>query len=84
MLLDVFNVTLRCFHCRNPAELYCKDTRVPICSVECKMKHLDEIDEIQALQTGAPVESKRVNIYLHDGVQLFKLIAKMSTKDDLQ
>lgn len=48
------------------------------------MKHLDEIDEIQALQTGAPVESKRVNIYLHDGVQLFKLIAKMSTKDDLQ
>lgn len=48
------------------------------------MKHLDEIDEIQSLQTGSPVESRRVNIYLHDGVQLFKLLCKMSAKEDLQ
>ena len=32
-----------CFVCRGPANLYCKDTRVPVCSVECKTRHLDEL-----------------------------------------
>lgn len=32
-----------CFVCRGPANLYCKDTRVPVCSIDCKMRHLDEL-----------------------------------------
>jgi len=35
-----------CFVCRGPANLYCKDTRVPVCSVECKTRHLDELRKI--------------------------------------
>ena len=75
-------VSQRCIICRNTAELYCKETRVPICSVECKMKHLDEIDEIHILQTGVPIERDRTNIYLHDGIQLFRLLCKMTALDE--
>lgn len=32
-----------CFVCRGPANLYCKETRVPLCSAECKYRHLDEL-----------------------------------------
>jgi len=31
-----------CFVCRNPANLFCKDTKVPVCSLECKFKHLEQ------------------------------------------
>ncbi len=32
-----------CFVCRASASLYCKDTKVPLCSVKCKSRHLDEL-----------------------------------------
>jgi brefeldin A-inhibited guanine nucleotide-exchange protein len=28
--------------CRNTAQFFCKDTRVPICTVDCKKKHFEE------------------------------------------
>lgn len=37
-----------CIVCRNQANLYCKDTRHPVCSYECKQKHVNLIDSIQA------------------------------------
>lgn len=32
-----------CFICREPADYYCKDTRVPVCSIDCKLRHQDEL-----------------------------------------
>ena len=32
-----------CFVCRGPADVYCKDTKVPLCSVDCKHVHLEEL-----------------------------------------
>ena len=32
-----------CFVCRESAELFCKDTRVPLCSQNCKDKHMLEL-----------------------------------------
>ena len=32
-----------CIMCRSTANLYCKETRVPVCSVECKAFHLKEL-----------------------------------------
>ena len=29
-----------CMVCRNKADLYCKDTKHPVCSYECKKKHV--------------------------------------------
>lgn len=28
-----------CTKCRNKADFYCKDLRVPICSIECKFEY---------------------------------------------
>ncbi len=35
-----------CFMCRNSAGVYCKDTRVPVCNKNCKIKHLEECGKI--------------------------------------
>ena len=32
-----------CIMCRGSANLYCKETRVPICSVDCKTQHQREL-----------------------------------------
>jgi hypothetical protein len=33
-----------CIACRNKADRYCKDTRHPVCSFECKNKHLSLVE----------------------------------------
>ena len=30
-----------CFMCRQPAEHYCKDTKIPVCGSDCKKNHLE-------------------------------------------
>jgi len=32
-----------CFVCRLSANLYCKETRVPVCSIDCKLKHSEDL-----------------------------------------
>ena len=34
-----------CFVCRKPADKYCKDTTIPLCSVDCKDKHIEELSK---------------------------------------
>ena len=38
-----------CFLCRNPADYYCKDTKVPVCSATCKKKHLEMLKDSPSL-----------------------------------
>jgi len=33
-----------CINCRGQANLYCKDTRHPVCSFECKQKHINLLE----------------------------------------
>lgn len=67
-----------CFVCRGPADLYCKDTRIPICSIECKLKHLDELD---FLSFNGNIDYTTKNVYLHDACQIFNYLCKISGKD---
>lgn len=30
-----------CFMCLNPAQYYCKDTKIPVCSPMCKKAHMN-------------------------------------------
>lgn len=32
-----------CIMCRSSANLYCKETRVPVCSIDCKLQHYQEL-----------------------------------------
>ena len=37
-----------CISCRGKANLFCKDTRHPVCSFECKQKHMGLLDSIES------------------------------------
>ena len=44
---DIENGTFGwCFVCRKKAELYCRDSRIPLCSAECKDKHQMELSKL--------------------------------------
>jgi hypothetical protein len=38
-----------CFLCRKPADYYCKDTKVSVCSVSCKKQHLEMLNSCPTL-----------------------------------
>ena len=38
-----------CMVCRNKADLYCKDTKHPVCSYECKKKHVSLVEQIEGV-----------------------------------
>ena len=74
-----------CFMCRSKADLYCKDTRHPVCSFECKQKLLTLVDatrvpaDVQNMpQLCSPEEGRR---YFTDAVIVFKSICKLCLKD---
>jgi hypothetical protein len=44
-----------CIVCRDKADVYCRETRHPVCSHECKKDHMNLIDSLQAaLVEGLP------------------------------
>ena len=73
-----------CIVCRNQANLYCKDTRHPVCSYECKQKHVNLIDSIQAPQIeGLPNfhNTEEARRYFTDALTVFKSICKLCLRD---
>lgn len=36
-----------CYVCRQPARFYCKEQRIPICSLECKLRNNESIERLQ-------------------------------------
>lgn len=73
-----------CIVCRAQANLYCKDTRHPVCSFECKQKHMSLLDSIEAPQVdGMPdlYNSEEARRYFTDALIVFKSICKLCLKD---
>lgn len=68
-----------CVVCRAKADLYCRDTRHPICSYECKHKHMNLIESIQASDYHFNTEDGKA--FLVDGLIIFKSICKLCLKD---
>lgn len=48
-----------CFLCKQPADYYCKDTRVPVCGVDCKKAHLELLARSNALNGHYPASFLR-------------------------
>ena len=46
-----------CVSCRNSANLYCKHTRHPVCSFECKQRHIRLLEEAAASEDSAVARS---------------------------
>lgn len=66
-----------CIICRNPAPFFCKDTRVPICSVDCKKKHFTETETVSKVCLTRQAIS---DPYLEDCKRAFRLLIQISGK----
>lgn len=64
-----------CFVCRRQANLYCKDTRVPLCSVDCKKRHLDELSLVNYKLKQYSMREE----LLGDGVMVLKTLVKLAS-----
>jgi brefeldin A-inhibited guanine nucleotide-exchange protein len=65
-----------CTVCRNTADLYCSDTRDPVCSLKCQQANLKNIEAAEK-----SLVSEEDNDYLHDATVLFRSICKLSLKE---
>lgn len=67
-----------CYICRNKADLYCKTTRLPVCSLSCKLKIAEEDEEIQKYISGEALgEDDIALLYLHDTQSIFTSLCKL-------
>ena len=74
-----------CMVCRKEANLYCKDTLYPICSLDCKQRLLTLIDSIEAERTNSfpnYYNNEEMKRHFTDAILLFKSICKLFIKAD--
>lgn len=69
----------RCIICRNEASNFCKDMRVPVCSKECKAKHMEEVATLSRF-CNRPHESV-MNQFVLDALAVFKFLCAVSKED---
>lgn len=74
-----------CISCRNAANLWCKDTKHPVCSEDCKKKHFYEASAIDkpSGSESAPnfSKGKEANLALTDAHLVFRSIVKLAIGD---
>jgi len=74
-----------CIVCRSAADLFCKDTRHPVCSAECKMKHQVEISQIEGNSAETNLLKKdEARLAATDAHLVFRSIVKLSIGDQIQ
>ena len=67
-----------CLVCRNSAHFYCKETRYPLCSIECKLKLQNEDQKISKHLSGELTSEDDVALMLFmDSVSIFKSLCKL-------
>ena len=74
-----------CIMCRGPANLYCKDTRYPVCAFECKEKLLRMLVAMEPNQFNEEQQdvdhSDEGKCYFNDALMVFKSICKLCQKE---
>lgn len=73
-----------CIVCRNPANLYCKDTRHPVCTYDCKERLLNMLDSIMAEGNKAYpqfFDNEEMKRYFSDALLIFKSTCKLCLKE---
>ena len=67
-----------CYICRNTADFYCRNTRLPVCSLDCKLKIFQEDEEIFNYISGENLgEDDIALLYLNDTHNIFKSLCKL-------
>ena len=60
-----------CIECRKTANFYCKDLRLPICSLVCKKKYLKSLEYVNKTYEAY---SKFSKVYVHDVTCLINIL----------
>lgn len=74
-----------CMVWRKEANLYCKDTLYPICSLDWKQRLLGLIDSVEAERTNSPLQlynNEEMKRHFNDAIILFKSIWTLFLKAD--
>ncbi len=66
-----------CVVCRNTANSVCKTTKVPICSAECRNRHIKMLEMLDMYLNYKEEKTK----YVEDVILLFKSVCKLSQRD---
>ncbi len=72
-----------CVVCKDAADHYCLHTPDPICSVECKLAHFDDVTHEDASARSFPhrtVVAAMFSLMQHDASLLFRALCKLSAK----
>lgn len=76
-----------CIVCRGSANLFCKDTKHPVCNADCKKKHLVEVNSLDGPPSDSmPNYSKtdEASIAFIDAQFVFRAIVKLCIGDSIQ
>jgi brefeldin A-inhibited guanine nucleotide-exchange protein len=67
-----------CFICRGRADIYCRDSRYPICSIECKNRIVQDEERLMRYLIGEIVTEEDIAMfYLTDSISIFKSLCKL-------
>jgi brefeldin A-inhibited guanine nucleotide-exchange protein len=67
-----------CIICRNRADIYCKESRYPICSIECKNRIVQDDERLAKYMNGEiTTEEDIAMLYLNDCISIFKSLCKL-------
>jgi brefeldin A-inhibited guanine nucleotide-exchange protein len=67
-----------CYICRSKADFYCNQTRLPVCSLNCKLKISEEDEEISNYVSGEILyEDDIALLYLSDAQNIFAFLCKL-------
>ncbi|CAK61467.1 unnamed protein product (macronuclear) [Paramecium tetraurelia] len=66
-----------CVVCRKQASQYCKDSKVPICSKECKVVHLNSMNNFSQCYQ----HSNNSEFYFKDALEILEMLCQLSQKD---
>ncbi|CAD8175946.1 unnamed protein product [Paramecium octaurelia] len=67
-----------CVVCRNSASQYCKETKVPICSKECKFIHLNQMNNFSQCYQ----HSSNSDQYCKDALEILEMLCQLSQRDN--
>ncbi|CAK70017.1 unnamed protein product (macronuclear) [Paramecium tetraurelia] len=66
-----------CTVCRRQASQYCKDTKVPICSKECKFIHLNQMFNFSQSHSHSTFSEQ----YVKDAYEILEMLCQLSQRD---
>ena len=65
-----------CYVCRNVANYYCKEQRIPICSLECKLRNTEAIEKLQK-NMAQNKQNEREEMAIHGAyLELFSMLSE--------